>query len=115
MWVLVVCRCCALFGVGVDCSVMVRVCRICGVPFGKYPVRQVCEGCGIVRRALSTVAGSRSRFASSFGDMSPSPLVAVVCACTAKNAGKLAPALSAFVGALGALGFSWLLVLVVVA
>jgi len=47
--------------------------------------------------------------------MSPSPLVAVVRACTAKNAGKLAPALSAFVGALGALGFSWLLVLVVVA
>ena len=27
---------------------------------------------------------------------------------TAKNAGKLTPALSAFVGALGALGFSWL-------
>ena len=43
-WGLVVCRCCALFGVGVDRLIMSQVCQIYGVAFGKYPARQVCEG-----------------------------------------------------------------------
>ena len=98
-------------------AVLRRCCsfgQCAGVPGLWVPVRQVCWSASVLDR-LASVAGGSGSVASVCAVVSAVRRLCcgglLLCLGIAKSAGKLAPALSAFVGALGALGFSWLFLL----
>ena len=88
-----------------------RVCQNCGIRSASVLPASVLDRSVMV---ASSSMLSRKSLRCSFGCSSPMLWQAVlccggggvsICVGTAKGAGKLAPALSAFLGALGALGF----------